>query len=548
MLAQKANAGGHLYSTSKYAHFSQITEHNKQLFPLFEKATPIRIVARPGDCITIPAGWWHWVRSVGRRCVSVNFWSDTTQFDNQQPTLIEHAIDDWPAIRLWTNDYLIKKIDDGIPDGLWLFLDNFAVAKSVSMAEFVNDYGDRKGADRKYAYLITPLDYEPWKEKRNAKILDLLASDFKCPLADKMPNAKANFWMNFGGIDTGLHFDDEPGVLCVVDGVKDVLLYPPSDTQFLYPYPSSPIHLEPYDVCAFHYNLYKDDASRFGSVAITGMLERALWKAPNVARIAKAFQDKFGVGKLIYGIKNRQGVVSFEFYFYGINRNHRNISSSLFYEDEDCNPEFFIDLYMDVHNTLFPGDAKSPYDLTNFDFGGLCIFSIDLDEENAISGTTGKLNLYYTQDEIVNLPFILTEWTYFKDGTKIKRCKVWTETMENMMKNLPAFYDRCLKIGILEDEIKHIVKFIHGSPYKCPIASIFNKGDEIGLYFYGIDYSAFKQFVIDYDYPVHLIEYVIENEHQLKGQQLEVGFHFSKSAKDIASRSVPCRTAFYGIF
>ena len=45
-----------------------------------------------------------------------------------------------------------------------------------------------------------------------------------------------NFWLNNGNIDTGLHYDDNHGLLCLFSGKKVVTLFPPSDTKYLYPW------------------------------------------------------------------------------------------------------------------------------------------------------------------------------------------------------------------------------------------------------------------------------------------------------------------------
>lgn len=548
VISQTTNAGGHLGQKSKYAHFSQVTEHNKELFPLFENAKPIRIIANPGECIFIPQKWWHWVKSHGDRCLSVNFWFDPQ--DNakwpENPELIKNAISNWKAFERWDNDYLIRKIDDpetGIPEGLWLFLQDFAISKSVSLRQFVEKYG----TGDQYAYLITPVDYEPRSEKRNGKILDILNEDFECPFPEKMTNAKANFWMNFGGIDTGLHFDDEPGILCVVEGTKEVLLYPPENSQFLYPYPLEGVNLK-YYYDSFHCNLYKD-GPRLQNVVITmtHLLEVSLERAPNVAKIAKSLQEQFGAGRIVYGIKNRSGVISFEFYFYGINRDNRSMESTSFYKERGCNPDFSLDSYMKVHKELFPNDK---YHIIDLNMEGLCIFSIDLTEDTVMRGITPKLNLYYTTDVVVNLPFILTEKTLWQDGKQEKRCTVWTERFDTMFSHVSVFIDRCLKIGIKGYELPPIINFINGSPYKCGVTSIFNKGQEIGLYFYGVNYDAFIHFLVTYDYSVNLIELVANSKEDISQQQLEIGFHFPKLKCKSKPGAIakPTRTAFYGLF
>ena len=42
-------------------------------FPLFRDAEPVEGVLGPGECLYIPVGWWHYVRSLSPS-FSVSFW------------------------------------------------------------------------------------------------------------------------------------------------------------------------------------------------------------------------------------------------------------------------------------------------------------------------------------------------------------------------------------------------------------------------------------------------------------------------------------------
>jgi hypothetical protein len=43
--------------------------------------------------------------------------------------------------------------------------------------------------------------------------------------------SEANLWVGYGGTISGLHFDDMPNLHHIVEGTKDVLLFPPEDVQ-----------------------------------------------------------------------------------------------------------------------------------------------------------------------------------------------------------------------------------------------------------------------------------------------------------------------------
>ena len=657
-ISQKANGGGHLYEGSKYAHFSQITEHNKHLFPLFPRAQGEVIILEPGDCLFIPKKWWHWVKSYASsdvhgenkpRCLSVNFWFPSCEDEKQEPwrdfpssfdftssppknpdlssdveislsrseefalgfgflnspspdifalgrdpnegkksqpvsgeascstqkwkvlgdktvpLKISHAIENWNAFKNWIDDYLIEKIDPAIPEGLWLFLNEGACAKRISLADFIARYApDRrqdkqtvstsKESDEIYAYLITPSDYEPRKEKHNGKILDILKDDFQVPFPSEMVGADANFWMNFGRIDTGLHYDDDDGLLCVVKGRKVVTLYPPSDSAFLYPYPLQPIKLDGHNK-VFHYNLYIElpieitreeskSPSERNLVTSAQLLEVTLQRAPNVALVARKLQDKFGAGRIVYGIKNMKGVVKYEFYFYGLDKLKRVAPvKGSYYASPECNQDFDI---QETLADLFPNDK---YDFRFLDKTNLCIWSIDLTEEDVLNQSTPHLNLYYACEDSLNIPIILAEKTYHKDGSIKLRSISYTGRYDKILQNVNVFRLTCLSIGLVDHDIIRLINFMNTYFYKSEFISIFNKGTEVGLYFYGIPYQPFVDFLMRYDYPVGLITLVVDHPHEISQLKLEVGFHFNKAVGSAAdSASEPTRSAFYGLF
>lgn len=536
-----SNAGGHLYKPSKYAHFSQVTNANKHRFSLFEKASPMEFTIQKGECLVIPKGWWHHVKSFGSRCLSVNFWYANGESPSLSliPLKISNAISQWLAFQLWTNEYLIQKIDKALPGGVWLILDQFAARKPISVANFVSRYS----SGSEYAYLITPTDFEklPDGEINNKHILKILADDFTVPFPEKMLNADANFWMNFGGLDTGLHFDDEDGLLCVVDGYKEVTLYPPTDTPYLYPYPIEPLTLQR-SHHRFMPNLYKKGPLLHTTSTMTNLLEICLAKAPNVANIAQKLQERYGVGKIVYGIKNFQGVVRYEFYFYGIHSDfHKPVETLNFYKDAEHNSQWELSKYLEFHQTLFPQDT---YDISKVVRQGLCIFSIDLTEEDVILGRTPCLNLYYTLEKSIQAPFVLLEKTLQKNGDQVVRSVVLTDTYESVFLTAQKFADRCCEIKLDPPDILNLLEFVKPTNYGCVAVSIFNKGPQIGLYFYGVFFPAFMDFLHRYDYPCDLVAYCRENAGDLAQHNLEIGFHFEKGS----TTAVPLRTAFYGVF
>ena len=78
-----------------YAHFSRVWPARESyvlrplLYPLSILATPRDFELVAGECLYIPTGWWHWVRS-GHATIGVNFWhAENTLPAEEQSSFLE---------------------------------------------------------------------------------------------------------------------------------------------------------------------------------------------------------------------------------------------------------------------------------------------------------------------------------------------------------------------------------------------------------------------------------------------------------------------------
>ncbi|MGE0445173.1 MAG: cupin-like domain-containing protein [Vicinamibacterales bacterium] len=65
----------------------------------------------------------------------------------------------------------------------------------------------------------------------------VVALEQKCDMAPIVPQMDLNLWLGPAGHTEPLHFDTGDGTLMQLHGAKRVVLYPPSQTPNLYPYP-----------------------------------------------------------------------------------------------------------------------------------------------------------------------------------------------------------------------------------------------------------------------------------------------------------------------
>lgn len=542
MKSNTTNGSGHLYGDSKYAHFSRITRDNQSNYPLFAKAKGERFVVHPGDSLYIPKGWWHWVESKGDRCVSISMWfhHDKPEVFDGVPRVFEGVAKDWPALEKWDNEYLECEIDPQTPEGIWIWMKNGRLTHKTSFADFVRIYSQNT---EEFAYLITLSKYESSAKKHNSRIIDVLSKDFHPPV-EGMRNVESNFWMNFGNVDTGLHFDDEDGLLTVVDGYKEVTLYPPDQTPYLYPYPLDIPKLQPYRQ-RMTYNIFKHMEGTVPEDCLTSadLLAKTLCNAPETLGKVAALQKHFGAGNIVWGVKNNKGEVEWELYFYGLSPDSTRYQRAS--ELYSHNPDMRIDAFLEHHKKLFPADD---YDADTIEQKNLCIFSIDLNEENSLQGCTPKLNLYYIHGNVIRYPILSTEVTFFQrsEGRKpfAKGVHINYDPRKTKVQELSRLLD------IPEMLIIRVYQFVAGTGYDVRYMCITDKGEEIGVYMLGISVQNFIHFLVYNSYDIRLMEYVSSHAAELENIEKEIAFHFNKEALMGPPQQPvppPTRSAFYGV-
>ena len=155
------------------------------------------------------------------------------------PCIFRNAINKWPAIKAWNNDYLEKKIGEKeitvavTPNGLAdAVVDNMFVLpeeRSMLMKDFLNL---SKKTNFNEVYYIQKQNSNMTKEFKDLMTdidVDIgWASEALC----KSPDA-INFWMGQEKAVTSLHKDHYENLYCVIKGEKHFTLYPPSDRPYI---------------------------------------------------------------------------------------------------------------------------------------------------------------------------------------------------------------------------------------------------------------------------------------------------------------------------
>ncbi|KAG8199906.1 hypothetical protein JTE90_015893 [Oedothorax gibbosus] len=159
------------------------------------------------------------------------------------PFIVKNGIKHWPAIKKWSKEYLRSKLGDKTctvaitPDGYAdaVVEDMFMVAeeKSMTFNQFLDELENPQ------------LSRVLYLQKQNNCLMDEYSClvhdvDFHIPWATEafgeFPEA-SNFWMGDRRAITSLHKDNYENLYCVVKGVKEFILYPPTASAWM-PYGS----------------------------------------------------------------------------------------------------------------------------------------------------------------------------------------------------------------------------------------------------------------------------------------------------------------------
>ncbi len=218
---------------NNYAKFSKITSRLPSFFkyPKYYSSHPKEYIVNKGEYLYIPKNWWHWIvsfRDDDDYSFSCNFWFEK-EINNSTPYISKYIDNN-------INDDILKKFQKEIDTNnteLSLWCDNDTKDNKTTLKDFITNKEKYKKC-----YLLTLPAYEVIKNnKNNTTFFEDFKKNIPTPDVIKDNNIeKLNFWVNNGNVDSGLHYDKSEGIMCVLNGRKIVTLFPPSDSQYLYPY------------------------------------------------------------------------------------------------------------------------------------------------------------------------------------------------------------------------------------------------------------------------------------------------------------------------
>lgn len=466
---QDTNSKRHLDDNFFFAHFSKINNKNFFLYPELLLTSPKHIILNAGESLYIPPKWWHWIRS--DKSIAINFWclDECTTF-NEPP----HILRD----KFVNRDLIVDKITK--------------YSKSLTIWDHSTDetFTGRMKKEKDNNYIITLPGYGKTGGKMNIPLLDYLKDDISKPKYFKDKDVDINLWIATGKHDTGLHYDDKPGILSVLEGKKYITLYPPRDSSYLHPYEVVPSWAKnkPYKV---EYNVFHFDRELKNALPSSRLLYESLngtkYRSNIITELCK-FPDRS-----IWGCKKQGKHMRWEIYQYQYDINDSSIVSSL---------------------------------LKNSD---IIITSRDVYDTPEVIGCEDHI---YKHDSGLGYPF-------FGHGYKNKDEPESIFVLDETIRFKKNFGDYMKQIGFGVS----VNKFSsYQTQYKCKHICVHNKfNDQFFIQYLGITVEDFLWFLIKFGYDTHLIQHVLTNMRMYRDINHEITIVYDiKTGK-------PIRSGFYGI-
>jgi hypothetical protein len=244
-------------NTAEFLHdlqFSQLQVENPDPahFPKFYRAKKMEVVLDAGDCLFLPAGWWHWVFSEDAGPsglnIALNFWYKTEFMPGdvctEAPMKSTHdlcqKLDYLEALKSLDGRLVVIKSDKRT---FFEYRVQPKVQEVIPVTQHVMTFDEFQAEARtKPAYGMYSTAVPDSRVRKFSPKLQSFNSEM----------INAFWWINNGDVTSSMHYDIADNFLCQLEGRKRILLFHPDEHKNLYPF-------NPYDP-KFAHSLVRDAA------------------------------------------------------------------------------------------------------------------------------------------------------------------------------------------------------------------------------------------------------------------------------------------------
>ena len=527
----------HLTRSYNYAHFSKINSWNYFLFPSLLLTTPKRYVLREGESLFIPKKWWHWIVTPTKTS-AINFWFENIITSNA-PAKINDLYNFEQKQKIY--EKIIQYIKEENKHYIWNSSNHFGSNGLLYSGEaFLNE-------NKNHMYLLTLAGYGSNLNNENIKkklikwieLPDVLKTS---NINKEKPVIDINLWVSSNYHDTGLHYDDNDGILYVLKGEKHITLFPPNDSKYLVPYDITPNYAKvaPLFMKYNEYYIIKDNISGYGNnrlpcqvgnnrlpcqvgnnrLPCQMILYQSLIcfaKYNNVlTTIQKIYDNKIDPLKmLVWGCKKQDDVYRWEIYNYHYDQ----------YDNTIINKTDWTAIILNENSISrkIKRIIKEKKTIIN---------SIDI-----LNGVDCLNNQHHSYEMGKNMTGIILP--FYGNGYDIinnKKQKVSTfiyDTYESLIKNGETY---CYQLKLdYNNKVKELLQ-----KYKASDMCLWNKKGDYFIQWFGISIDDFIHFLQENHYGQCFINHIMENRNKYAFLSHEITIVYDKVSL------APYRSGFYG--
>jgi Cupin-like domain len=157
------------------------------------------------------------------------------------PIIIKDGAEDWPALSSWTFDSLKSKFGNTVVNAAWSSDGIFRGDPVTGFSSSIRKIRFDRFIDLISAKLDLGLGGKYYLQQTQLTgPFSTLTQDIIIPrYIEKELLKTINLWLGPDGNISPLHYDRADNLLCQVIGAKKIVLFSPSQTSYLYPFPES---------------------------------------------------------------------------------------------------------------------------------------------------------------------------------------------------------------------------------------------------------------------------------------------------------------------
>jgi hypothetical protein len=478
-------------------------------------------VLREGESLFIPKKWWHWIVTP-TKTTAINFWFEHIIASNV-PAKINDLYNFEDQRKIY--EQIIQYIKEEQKHYIWDSSNHFGSNGLLYSGEaFLNENKNNR-------YLLTLAGYGSNLNNENIKkkltkwieLPDVLKTS---AINQEKPVIDINLWISSNYHDTGLHYDDNDGILYVLKGEKHITLFPPNDSKYLVPYDITPNYAKvaPLFMKYNEYYIVKENSGltpcKVGLEPCEMILYQSLIcfaKYSNVlTTVQKIYDNKSDpLKKLVWGCKKQDDIYRWEIYNYHYDQYNNTIINKTDWRAIVLNENSIsrkIAIIMNNKKTI--------------------INSIDI-----LNSVECLNNQHHSYEMCKNMTGLILP--FYGNGYDIinnKKQKVSTfiyDNYESLIKNGETY---CCELKLdYNNKVKELLQ-----KYRATDMCLWNKKGDYFIQWLGISIDDFIHFLVENHYGQCFINHIIENRNKYEYLSHEITIVYDKVSLS------PYRSGFYG--